>query len=167
MVEATLSQIVTILKDAENHHNWVFLSKSAKIVDVTDDFNWKYYSYTDVPWPASNRDYYTNAILKQNDIDYTVTISSKAIPDFAPKLNDCVRIQYIESLWTLNPIGNGSVFIKFELAIDPGGNIPAWIVNLAVTKGPFSTMNGLIKELNKNYNNNIKLDYIKELTLTN
>jgi len=163
VVVATLSQLITIFKDAENHSNWVFLSESAKIVEEIDDNNWKYYNYTDTPWPVSNRDYYTSVILIQNEIDYSITITSVAIPDYEPEIDGCVRISYIESVWIFNPIGNGSVHISFELEVDPGGNIPAWLINFAVSKGPYNTMIGLIKELNAEKYQDVHLDYIDEL----
>ena len=163
VVVATLSQLITIFKDAENHSNWVFLSESAKIVEEIDDNNWKYYNYTDTPWPVSNRDYYTSVILIQNEIDYSITITSVAIPDYEPEIDGCVRISYIESVWVFNPIGNGSVHISFELEVDPGGNIPAWLINFAVSKGPYNTMIGLIKELNAEKYQDVHLDYIDEL----
>ncbi len=163
VITATLSELVALFKDAENHSNWVFLNESAKIAEVTDNYNWIYYSYTDTPWPVSNRDYYTSIVLLQNDIDYSVTITSVAIPDYAPTVDGCVRICYIQSVWTLNPLGNGLVYISFELEVDPGGNIPAWLVNMAVTKGPYNTMIGLIKELKTDRYTSTKLDYINEL----
>ncbi len=163
VVVATLAQLITIFKDAENHSNWVFLSESAKIVEETDDNNWKYYNYTDTPWPVSNRDYYTSVVLVQNEIDYSITITSVALPDYEPEIDGCVRISYIESVWVFNPIGNGSVHISFELEVDPGGNIPAWLINFAVSKGPHNTMIGLIKELNTEKYQDVHLDYIDEL----
>jgi len=87
IAKTTLSELITIFKDAENHSNWVFMSESAKIIEVINDNNWKYYSYTDTPWPVSDRDYYTNVVLHQNKIDYSVTITSIAIPDYAPTLS--------------------------------------------------------------------------------
>ena len=163
VVVATLSKLITIFKDAENHNNWVFLSEYAEIAEVINDHNWKYYCYTETPWPVSDRDYYTSVVLVQNEIDYSVTITSIAIPDYAPEIEGCVRISYIESVWVFNPIGNGSVHISFELEVDPGGNIPSWLINLAVTKGPYNTMIGLINELNNERYNGVHLNYIDEL----
>ncbi|MFK5856212.1 MAG: START domain-containing protein [Bacteroidota bacterium] len=163
VIVATLSNIVTLFKDAENHSNWVFLSERAEIIEEKDDFCWKYYSYSDSPWPVANRDYYTDVVLEQNKTDYSITITSVAIPDYKPKVDGCVRIPYINSIWTLNPIGNGSVHVSFELEIDPGGTIPPWVVNLVIAKGPYNTMMGLIDELKTNNCQNKKLEYINEL----
>lgn len=163
VIEATLSELVALLKDAENHHNWVFLNDHSEIIEEESDFKWKYYGYTDTPWPVSDRDYCTEVWLEQNDIDCSITLTSAAKPDLLPKTKDCVRIPYIYSVWTLNPIGNGSVHIRLELEVDVGGAIPIWLVNLAVTKGPLNTINGLIDELKTDKYKCCKLDYIKEL----
>jgi len=163
VIEASLSELVALLKDAENHHNWVFLNERSEIIDEESNFKWRYYGYTKTPWPVSDRDFYTDVWLNQNETDYSVTLTSHAIPDLFPVTKDCIRIPYIYSIWTLNPIGNGSVHILFELEVDVGGSIPTWLTNMAVTKGPVNTINGLIEELNTNKYKNFKLDYIKEM----
>jgi len=163
VIETTLSELVALMKDSENHNNWVFLNKEASIIEKTDDFNWIYYGVTDTPWPISDRDFITDITLYQDSIDYSVTFTSYALPDFLPEREDCVRVPYISSVWTFNPIGNGSVHIVLEIEADVGGKIPVWLTNLVVTKGPLSTMNGLIDELKTNKYKDVKIDYIKEL----
>ena len=158
-----MSDLVTLVKDSEYHHNWVFLNEKSYTIEETDDFHWKYYGYVGTPWPVSNRDYITDVSMTQNSIDCLVTITSVGIPEFLPEKECCVRVPYILSIWTFNPIGNGSVHALLEIKADIGGNIPLWLVNMAVTRGPLSTMNGLIKELKKIKNNGSKLDYIDEL----
>lgn len=162
ILEATLSELVSILKDSEDHHNWVFLNKKAITIEITDNFNWKYYGLINSPWPVSDRDFVTEVSLIQNRIDYSITITSSGIPEFLPKEDCCVRVPFIYSVWTFNPTGNDSIQVSLELEADLGGNIPVWLINMAVTKGPVSTMNGLIDELKKNKYKSIKLDYIRE-----
>ena len=162
LVQATLSQLISLLKDADNHKEWVYFNKSARMIEVESEYQWKYYGYSDSPWPVSDRDFITEVVLSQDSIDYSVTLISCAIPTFLPVTKDCVRIPYINSKWYLNPVGNGSVYIVFELAADIGGKIPAWLFNLAITKGPLSTMEGLIEQIETKYKNT-NLDYIKEL----
>jgi START domain-containing protein len=162
IAEASLSQIVSIIKDANNHKEWVFLNKEAYFVEEISDFKWKYYGHTDSPWPVSDRDFITDVFLKQDTVDYTITISSKSDPEFLPEKNGCVRIPFIDSKWTLRPINSDSVKIVFELAADIGGKVPIWLVNLAVTKGPLLTMNGLLKELDRDEHQSRILSYIND-----
>ncbi|MBC8319337.1 MAG: hypothetical protein H8E34_01305 [Bacteroidetes bacterium] len=162
VVETTLSELVTLIKDAKNHCAWVFLNEKAEIIEVTNDFKWKYYAHISAPWPVTDRDFITDVTLKQNNIDYSITILSVAMPDFLPDKEDCVRIPYIISQWTLNPLKDGQVHVSLEIEVDIGGTIPAWLVNLAVTKGPLSTMNGLIRVLQTDKYKGVILDYVDE-----
>lgn len=161
-LNTTLTDLVTLIKDAENHYKWVFFNERARIIEETDDFHWKYYGYMDLPWPVFDRDFITDVTLCQDKTDCSITILSVAISDFLPEDEDCVRIPYLTSLWCLVPMGNDSIHISLELEVDIGGKIPIWLVNMAVTKGPLSTIKGLIKELKIDKHNHAKLDYIYE-----
>ncbi len=163
LTKASLSNLVSIVKNAEHHKDWVFFNKSACVIDKKSDYCWKYYAHTDSPWPVCDRDFITDVFLSQDSIDYSVKIVSIGLPDFIPEKEDCIRVRTIYSQWTFNPIGNGMVHITLEMAADLGGKIPIWLMNLALTKGPLETMEGLLDELRKNKYKNVKLSYIKEL----
>lgn len=48
----------------------------------------------------------------------------------------------------LTPKGNGIVEIDYELGTEPGGDVPAWLVNLVAVNAPFNTqqmMNALLQ----------------------
>jgi hypothetical protein len=164
VVIASLSELVSIIKDAQSHNDWVFLNSESKVLDETDPFHWKYYGRTDAPWPVSDRDCIVETVLTQNPIDYSVKISGFAIPGYKAETDDCVRIKYSNSEWTFNPLGNEMVHVSFELKVDIGGNIPQWLVNMAVAKGPFKTMAGFKKILESGKYQDAKLSFIKEYT---
>lgn len=152
VTEATLSELVCLITDADNHSNWVFMNDHGAVLETMDCSNWVYYGYTDLPWPVSDRDIITISCMTQDSIDYSVKIEARACPNYIPDKNECIRINHVHSLWSLNPLGNGKVHISFELAIDIGGNIPKWLLNLGVTKGPLTTMEGLLDQLaHRNY----------------
>lgn len=163
ILDATLPELVSIIKDAENHNKWVYYIERAEIIEKTDDFHWKYYGFSNPPWPVSNRDFITEVTLEQNEQDRSIIITSIAIPDYLPTTDDCVRIPYLSSIWYLVPLSNDSIFISLEIVADIGGLIPIWLVNMAITQGPLSTIKGLLKELRTNKYSHAKLDYIDEL----
>ena len=162
VVKASLKELVAAVKDAQNHHKWVFMNCQSEVIEESDDFNWVYSGVTDLPWPASDRDYITVVKMKQNPIDYSVEINALAAPDFIPQKEGFVRIRLIKSSWLFNPLGNGEVHIVFKMEVDPGGNIPIWLVNLAVTKGPYKTVEGLLKQVDSVKYSCSNIDYIKE-----
>lgn len=162
ILDATLSELVSIIKDVDNHNNWVYYIERSEIIEKTDDFHWKYYGYSNPPWPVSNRDFITEVTLEQNEQDSSIIITSEAIPDYLPTTKGCVRIPYLSSVWYLVPLRNDSIFISLEIVADIGGLIPIWLVNMAITQGPLITIKGMLKELRtKNYSQ-AKLDYIEE-----
>lgn len=160
-VNATLSQIVSIIRDADNHSDWVFLNEYSRVIEVVDNCNWKYYGYNKLPWPITDRDLVTMARLEQ-DSNGVVRIISEGIPDFIPEKEDYVRIREIHSSWTLTPEKNGLVNISFELEIDVGGKIPAWLINMSIARGPFNSMNSLKKIINEKRYYGVELAYIND-----
>ena len=162
VVKASLKELVAAIKDARNHFKWVFMNCRAEMLEETDNFNWVYFGVTDLPWPAYDRDYITEVSMWQNPVDYSVEITARAIPDFIPEEEGFVRIRLIRSSWLFNPLGNGEVHIVFKMEADPGGNIPIWLVNLAVTKGPYKTVEGLLEQVESGKYSCNNIDYIKE-----
>ena len=165
VLETSLSELVAIIKDAKNHKNWVFLNETAKMLEETDEFNWKYYGITDAPWPVYDRDFVTTVTLEQSQTDYSISIISDGIPNYLIENEEMVRIHYVHSVWVFNPLGNGTVHISFVLEADPGGNIPIWLINMAVSKGPYKTVEGLIKEIESGKYKCDKLNYIEEFVV--
>ena len=55
--------------------------------------------------------------------------------------------------WTLNENDEGITEVVYVLRSDPGGAIPAWMVNLALEAGPTNTINGLRALVEDHMNN--------------
>ena len=160
IVEASLSQLVSIIKDAEHHKDWVFLNNDAYTLSVQDYCHWTYYGQTDAPWPVTDRDCIVESELTQDTKTKTVIITGFAHASLIPENEDYVRIKKSKSMWKLTPLENGKIDISFELKVDAGGNIPKWLANMAVSKGPYKTMQGLIKIIDEGRYKNEKLSYI-------
>ena len=76
------------------------------------------------------------------------------------------RVPLLKSTWTLIPLKEGKVDITYHLRVDPGGIIPAWLVNLTLTIGPYNTMLRLKKEVAEDKYKNARFPYIYEPYLT-
>ena len=65
--------------------------------------------------------------------------------------------------WIIIPEKNGVLNAEYRLLVEPGGNIPAWLVNLAVVDGPFDTNLKMKEWLFKEKYQKAKVSFIKEL----
>jgi len=161
-VPASLGALVSLVKDPEYHPNWIYANKQARFLKIISDFEWIYYNISEAPWPVRNRDLITRVKLEQDPNSYAVSIDSEGLPDYIPANKNLVRIARLKSSWVFTPKSNGIVDIRFELSIDLGGDIPAWLINLAIDKGPFNTIRNLKKAVKTDRYRNKVLPYIKE-----
>ena len=88
---------------------------------------------------------------------------STSAPDKAEKVDGKIRVVDFESTYTLIPHEDGSVDVTYYLRSDPAGAIPAWMINLAITKGPINTMKSMFTEITKAKYQNAIMEGIEEL----
>ena len=99
-------------------------------------------------------------MVSQDAVTKVVTIDAPCIADMVPVKPKVVRIANSNGKWVLTPLSNGHVKVVYTLHADPGGSIPAWLINLFVTQGPRQSFKKLKVHLQKQVYKNAKLDYI-------
>lgn len=146
-VNTSLSSIVALLNDVESYPKWIYHCEEAKILKKDSDKHLIRYQKTVAPWPVDSRDIAVEVNTYQDDKTKIVYQKINAVPDFTPLVEDHVRIREFKALWTLKPLKNGLVQVEYELMVNPAGNIPSWLVNLAVVEGPYETSVNMKKRL--------------------
>jgi len=147
IVSSSLSGLVALLLDTRNYPQWIYgcsESKALKIISEKELYN---YQVTDVPWPFTDRDVVSDFKVAQDSVTKIVKFTKSCLADFLPEKNDMVRIQKIESSYTLTPLGHGNVQVIMQMSIDPGGNVPAWFVNYNLVVAPYKTTEAMIVQL--------------------
>lgn len=148
-VDATLSQMAAVLLDVNAGAEWVYKTKSASVIKKISPVEIIYYSEIDMPWPLSNRDFVVRIKLAQNATTKIVSVDTENLPDYIPVKSGIVRVRHSDVKWTLKPIGKNQVLVEYMLVVDPGGAIPAWLVNMFSTKGPFECFKSLKEQIKK------------------
>jgi len=162
-VKSNLTALVAIVRDVSSHTKWIYRCKTAKNLKTVSETEHYYYNESEAPWPVSNRDIITHAVIKQNKKTKIVKIISIGMPHFIKEIDGIVRIQKLNAQWKFTPKLNGTVDIAFTLLIDLGGALPAWIVNMAIADGPFETVLNMKKEVQKEKYQQTKYSFIEEL----
>jgi len=162
IMDASLSTLIAALDDVEMYKVWVYRCMDAKILKIVSESEMIYYTKTDFPWPLSDRDVVTRAILTQDPDTKILTSFTKIYPDFYPEEDGVVRIPELEITWKFTPLDNGKVQLDYLLSSDPGGHIPAWAINLGIDQGPAQSIINFKKMLTKEKYKNKKLAYIQE-----
>lgn len=147
-VEASISQLTAVLLDIPASDEWVYSTKFCHVQKMLSPNELIYHSEIDVPWPVSNRDFVVRIKLEQDSATKTLTVSGENLPQYLNEQEGVVRIMHTVSHWSATPREN-FVDIVFTLHVDPGGLIPAWLINLFATRGPLETFRNLRNQVKK------------------
>lgn len=147
--QTTLSQLTAVIADVSAYDDWIFNSRSTRLLKQVLPSELYYYSEVIFPWPAVNRDFVSHVIISQNPVTKEVTIKANNVSGWEPKKPKLVRIDYSEGAWTLTPLSKKEVAVTYTLKVDPGGDLPAWIINSFSAKGLIQTFKNLRTQLTK------------------
>jgi hypothetical protein len=148
----TIQQIAAILLDVEKYTEWAYATKSSVLIKKISNTELIYYSEIDVPWPANDRDFYAHCKVTFDSSLHSMKLVSASIKNYQPEKKNVVRLAYSKGIWNVTAEGNKKIRIEYLLELDPGGNVPAWLLNLFSTKGPMETFLKLkqkMEQLNK------------------
>ncbi|MFI5157556.1 MAG: START domain-containing protein [Sphingobacteriales bacterium] len=159
--KATPSQFVAVLLDIKNSPEWLYHTKFCKVFKQVSPQDLYYYSEVTLPWPAENRDFVSHLTVSQNPITKVVLVNGPAVPGFIPVKSDIVRVAHSGSQWEITPLNNDEIRVIYTLHVDPGGALPAWLINMFATEAPTQIFKNLKTELQKSAYKNATLAFIQ------
>lgn len=143
-----LPQLIAVVMDVANYKNWVYNCSESRLLKQVSKNELIYYHITHVPWPATDRDLVSKFTTRKLD-ETTVEISSGHLSDYMPVQKEYVRVKRTEARWKFTQLTNGKVQAEYRLFFDPGGSVPAWMMNLFIADGPYQTLFKMRQEVKK------------------
>jgi START domain len=159
-VDCGVAKLSYVLMDVSNTKDWVYATKVCTLLKKMSPTDIYYYSEVELPWPVSNRDFIIRITLTQDEKTKVARIIAENHPQYVPEKKNVIRIPKSSGNWTLTPIGQGRTKVEYVIHVDPGGSVPAWLVNILADVGPYSSFTKLKKEVKKEKYNGVKLDGI-------
>lgn len=140
---ASMNKVCMLLGTANNFDWWDKGFSEIKVLKHEDQKFIQYYFIYDMPWPVTDRDLAVESVIKMDTATGIYTVSSLPLLKAIPENTDLVRITSYWQKWTIQPRDKGNIHVTIEGAVDPGGNIPAWVYNMLVTDMPLNTIRSL------------------------
>jgi hypothetical protein len=159
-IDSKVSSFVGAMRDAENMTNWVYSIVEARFLKMPDDTTLIYYAESKLPWPFDNRDAVYLDIFQWDASKRTLYVRIESLPEYLEENRGIVRIPYAKGYWKVEETGNNKLKITFQMIGDPGGSIPAWLVNAFVVDSPFETLKGLKEVINDKKYKDIKFNFL-------
>lgn len=162
-IKTSLSAFTALLKDVPGYKEWAYNCVESELVKVICDTVQCYYTHSDLPWPVSDRDLVFRSSLKQDPLTCVIKTNSYSVHDMMEEKDKIVRIKEGRTSWMATPQKGGVVDVEYFATIDPGGSIPAWLVNSTITYGPIYTLQRVRKLLEEGKYKDAEFSFIKEL----
>ena len=139
----TPAQLAKVLMNIPGQKDWVYSTKSSKVLKKISDNEVIYYSEKAMPWPVTNRDAIMH--LRITTVPGTGVMSVRANTTDYPvaEKEGVIRVPSSSVTWRITPTSGTEMKIEYEATLDPGGSVPAWVTNLFITKGPYETFKKL------------------------
>lgn len=142
-VSSSFGALSEALFDLKNFHKWQYKIVKTELLKSISKNEFIYRAELQTPWPVSNRDLILHvkmtATAKPNEYHF----SAIGKPDFIPPREGFVRVPVSEAHWYIKILDKSNIQIKHSILIDPGGSIPAWLMNLSLAEGPYETFKNL------------------------
>ncbi|MCW3087444.1 MAG: hypothetical protein JWQ78_830 [Sediminibacterium sp.] len=157
---ASLTQFASVLLDVNAYDTWIYNSKSTKLLKQVSPSELYYYSEVIFPWPTTNRDFVSHMSMRQDSRTKAVSVDASNVSGFVPQKPNIVRITRSTGKWLITPLGKDQVKVDYILQVDPGGDLPAWLINPFASKGLVETFRNLRSQLQKSQYASARLPFI-------
>jgi len=131
LIDAPMLQVLNVVLDYRKFKEWqprlIVFERLREISDV-EFIN---YAAMKMPWPVKNRDMVMRArfLIDRDNRWFHVTWKDTTWPA-KPVTSRYVRVPKSRVKWSLRPAAGGKkTWVEFRALGDPGGLIPAWLVN--------------------------------------
>ncbi len=142
-----IEQMKSILLDISHYKDWSYAMKKSVLIKQLGPGRLIYYSEIEVPWPATDRYFYANFDLEEDSASHTIKLISVNLPDYMPASKDLLQVTSVKGLWNISTISRKVIHVDYILELNPGGSLPAWVLNLFSTKGPLETFENIKQKM--------------------
>ena len=144
IIRAKVSDVLAVIYDVDDLEVWGYNISRSELIERSGDTLQTYYAVAKAPWPYKDRDgIYSNKISWDNNVKTLLVEIDMLEPEndlYAN--NDFVRMDGF-GFWEIKELLSGEIEVDFQMQVDPGGSIKAWIANMFVSDSPFYTLKGL------------------------
>ena len=159
-INGTLEQFLSVLYDVDGLPSWGYNVKKAHPVSSEGDTIQVYYAEAKAPFPYKNRDgVYLNR-FKWDSSEKELVVEIDMPEGLIPEKENLVRMEGYGS-WIVRELNDGQLEINFQMQMDPGGNIPAWMANMFAGDTPYHTLLGLRKAMQEEKHQGKSYEFIR------
>lgn len=146
VIKADFDKAYNVLNGVERMNLWYDRVSSVTLLKRISPNEGIYLLEYGLPFPFENRIATIRGTIDNNNDKITVNTSYHPF-DVPKNKSEMLQIKTIGSSWEVTKLPNGQIEIIHSGHMNPGGNIPNWLINDGVTSGPLKTIKAFKKRL--------------------
>lgn len=164
-VETTISSSIEACAAViQDHSAFMYLYDDTKMADIhlqEGDERIVFYVRTGLPFPVRDRDAFYDNYFSYDQEQQAILVEFICLKGL-DKNKRTIRIENCKGLWFFQDMGKNQVLVRHEFQADPGGLIPAWIVNKKTVDSPIKTIQALKELVNKEQYQDSEFSFIQD-----
>lgn len=151
-LNTSMEEISKIIGRIESFDWWDESISEINVLAYEEEKYIRYYLVYDVQWPFDDRDLCVESIITNDPVTGRRVVYATPLPDVIPEKPGKVRIKNYWQQWIMEPVNDSLIHVTLEGSVDPGGNIPTWVINLVITDTPLNIMKKVRDQVEKTTN---------------
>lgn len=135
----TLSQLVALYSDVDNYTQVISNTKRARLLRRVGETELYYYLESQMPRPVANRDVVMHLQFSYNPGERQLIIHTNSVNGMVPAQPDIVRVGSWSGQWSVRQITDTRMQVDYTFRVDPGGELPTWLINMIAPVAPYSS----------------------------
>lgn len=158
VIPGELNQVMAVLDDSDNFANWMHNCDTALLLEKRSLLDRFQYLQLDFPWPATDREMILRNEISQDISTRVVTIAlslaqaeqlSAEAQNKVPPRDGRQPVAAASGHYILTPLSDSETRVEYQMALDPGGALPASLVNSQLIDNPYQTLRALRTEVQR------------------
>jgi hypothetical protein len=152
-LDASAREVQAVLIAGATYREFMpYVVESKQLSERTSEGDAYVYTMIDLP-VVGKRDYVVRLWLEESvDTSATGTFKSRwtAAPDYLPRKDGVARLTVNTGSWVVTPTGDGTkCHAIYRFAVDPGGWVPTFAINLGNEKGVVETFRAVERQVKR------------------
>jgi len=144
VLRGEISDYLSVILNTEIMPDWAPQCLEAQNVKNINDMEAIIYVACNGVWPVADRDYVAKRTITFDPEDSTIRVNVDLIENHdAPDIKNRVHIPYLQCCWILKRINPSLTHVELRACVDPGGWLPAWLVNWGYRWIPYRYLKNL------------------------
>ena len=153
VMQASIKKLLAVLHDQERKMEWMHNCAANDVIERRGLGKLVIYNRTAVNVLfVSDRDVVVETSLTIRPMERRVRVDAWSVthPDW-PEQGGAVRMRKLKLIWDLVSVSPELTEVTYEVQADPGGWLPAWLVNRVSKKIPYHSLEKLNRQAAKPY----------------